>query len=212
MKIILTARVSGLGQVGDIVEVKNGYAKNFLIPNEKAICLTANNQKIFEAKKAEYEKANQEILKKAEEAKAKLIAQNIVIIENASDDGRLYGSVNNVLIAAKINEFLKENIVDKNDISLENPIKEIGVHNASIDLHSDVTFSVKLVVSRSESEVDSILKADEKAKKDAAKAAQKEKEELEKKKALAEAKAAAESVESEPKSEESENSEAEKEA
>ncbi len=176
MKIILTARVSGLGTIGDVVEVKNGYAKNFLIPNKKAICLTTNNEKLFESRKAEFEKENEQSLNSATEIKNKLIAQNVVIIENASDDGRLYGSVNSTVIAEKINEFLKSSIIKKSDIILNKPIKEIGVHYAKLDLHSDVAFDVKLVVTRSELEVESILKADEKAKKDASKALKAEKE------------------------------------
>lgn len=208
MKIILTARVSGLGAIGDIVEVKNGYAKNFLIPNNKAICLTKNNEKLFEAKKSEFEKANSDQLKLANETKSKLIAQNIIVIENASDDGRLYGSVNSSIIADKINEFLGSKQVAKNDIILEAPIKEIGVYSTKVDLHSDVDFSVKVVVSRSDSEVESVLKADEKAKKDAEKAAKKEQEELEKtKKAKEEAKkedSEAQADNSEEKSEEKE--------
>lgn len=176
MKIILTARVSGLGTIGNVVEVKNGYAKNFLIPNKKAICLTKNNEKLFETRKVEFEKENEESLNSATEIKNKLIAQNIIIIENASDDGRLYGSVNSTVIAEKINEFLKSSIIKKSDIILNKPIKEIGVHHAKLDLHSDIAFDVKLVVTRSELEVESILKVDEKAKKDASKALKAEKE------------------------------------
>jgi large subunit ribosomal protein L9 len=180
MKIILTARVSGLGKVGDIVEVKNGYAKNFLIPMKRAICMTKNNQKLFEAQKDQYEKANDSSLKTAEDAKNKLLAKNIVIIENASDDGRLYGSVSVSVIAEKINEALGDKIVEKTDVILAKPIKNIGVYSVKIDLHSDLVFAVKLVVSRSESEVEALVKADEKAKKDAL-AAQNQKEEKVKK-------------------------------
>lgn len=165
MKVILTARVSNLGQIGDIVEVKNGYAKNFLIPNKKAICQTVNNQKLFDSRKAEFEKANENALSLANQVKNKIFGNNIVIIENASDDGRLYGSVSSTVIAMKINEFLKEKIVEKTSIFLSKPIKDIGVYSVKIDLHSDVVFNLKLVVSRSESEVDALIKAEEKSKK-----------------------------------------------
>ena len=174
MKIILTSRVSGLGKIGDVVNVKNGYAKNFLIPNQKAICFTPNSQKLFDAKKAEFEKANEDILGLANEVKGKFLAQNLVIIENASDDGRLYGSVNSSVVAQKVNEAFGREAVEKNDIILEKPIKEIGVYSIKIDLHSDVDFTVKLVVSRLESEVEKLIKADEKAKKDAQKAKEEE--------------------------------------
>jgi len=164
MKVILTARVSNLGQIGDIVEVKNGYAKNFLIPNKKAICQTVNNQKLFDSKKAEFEKANENALSLANQVKNKVFGNNIIIIENASDDGRLYGSVSSAVIATKINEFLKEKIVEKTSVFLSKPIKDIGVYSIKIDLHSDVVFNLKLVVSRSESEVDALIKAEEKSK------------------------------------------------
>ncbi len=167
MKIILTSRVSGLGQVGDIVEVKNGYAKNFLIPSDKAIVLTKNNEKAFEEKRKEYEKASDNIKQIAQSAKTKLLAKNIVIIENASDDGRLYGSVNSALIAKKISEYLGDDAISKNDVVLEKPIKEIGVHKIKVDLHSDVEFFITLVISRSESEVEAVIKADERARKEA---------------------------------------------
>ncbi len=169
MKIILTARVSGLGTLGDVVEVRNGYAKNFLIPSKRAICFTSNNQKLFETKRSDFEKINDTNFKTAGDVKNKLIAHNVIIIENASDDGRLYGSVSSASIATKVNEILGEKLVEKTNVFLAKPIKDIGVYSVKIDLHSDVVFSVKLIVSRSESEVDSLIKADEKAKKDSVK-------------------------------------------
>lgn len=173
MKVILTAQVSNLGQIGQVVEVKNGYAKNFLIPNQKAICFTPNSQKLFEAKKAEFEKANEENLSLANKVKNKLLGQNIVIIENASDDGRLYGSVNPSLIAEKVNKIVGERTVAKSNVFLGKPIKELGVYLIKIDLHSEAVFEVKLIVSRLESEVEVLLKAYDKAKKDALEAEKK---------------------------------------
>jgi large subunit ribosomal protein L9 len=162
MKIILTASVSKLGKVGDIVEVKNGYAKNFLIPNKKAICSNANNAKIFEAKKHEFEQANLENLTNANNVSEAISGKNIIIIQNASDDGRLYGSVSAAIIATKINEILKKKLVANTDIFLRKPIKEIGVYEVNLNLHSDAAFGVKVVVSRSESEVEALLKGDKK--------------------------------------------------
>ena len=83
--------------------------------------------------------------------------KNIIIIENASDDGRLYGSVNSSLIASKINELIGEKLVEKSAIFLNKPIKEIGIYEAKLALHSDLAISVKLVVSRSESEAQALL-------------------------------------------------------
>ncbi len=176
MKIILTSRVSGLGTVGDVVDVKNGYAKNFLIPEQKAICYSENNKTLFESKKSEYEKASNDALDLANHAKKEFLGKNLVIIENASDDGRLYGSVSSTLIASKINEQLKKEVAKKTDIILAKPIKEIGVYDVKVEIHCDVDCSIKLVVCRLESEVENLIKAHEKAKKQAV---QKEKEEKE---------------------------------
>ena len=169
MKIILTSRVSGLGNVGDIVNVKNGYAKNFLIPSQKAICHSVNNEVIFSAKKDEYEKASKEVLDIANQAKKQFVAKNLVIVENASDDGRLYGSVNSAVISAQINKELGSDVVSKVNIILNKPIKEIGVYDVKVDIHCDVDFTVKLVVCRLESDVESLLKNYEKSKKQALK-------------------------------------------
>lgn len=162
MKIILTAAVANLGKIGDVVEVKNGYAKNFLIPNNKAICFTVSNSKVFESRRKEFEQANQKDLDTANSIKEKINGKDIIIIENASDDGRLYGSVNSATIAAQINEVIKQKSVNRADIVLAKPIKEIGVYEIKLALHSESVFSVRLVVSRSDSEVASLLKAADK--------------------------------------------------
>jgi len=162
MKIILIAAVSNLGKIGDVVEVKNGFAKNFLIPNKKAICFTSNNNKIFETKKHEFEQANLKNLDVAGKVKTKITGKDVVIIENASDDGRLYGSVNSAVIAAKINEIVGEKLVSRADIFLKKPIKEIGLYDVKLNLHSEVAFDVRLIVTRSESEIEALLKAEKK--------------------------------------------------
>jgi large subunit ribosomal protein L9 len=163
MKIILTAAVANLGKVGDVVEVKNGYAKNFLVPNKKAICFTANNSKIFESKRKEFEQENQKDLEVAAKVQEQLIGKDISIIENASDDGRLYGSVSSTVIANKINDLVKQKVASRVNVFLKKPIKEIGVYVAKLVLHSEVSIDVKLIVARTESEVASLIKADKKA-------------------------------------------------
>ncbi len=165
MKIILIATVSNLGKIGDVIEVKNGYAKNFLIPNKKAICFTTNNYKIFETKKHEFEQENLKNLSVAEKVKAQISGKDVVIIENASDDGRLYGSVNSAVIAAKINEVIGEKLVSRADIFLKKPIKEIGLYEVKLNLHSEVALDVRLIVTRSESEIEALLKAEKKGSK-----------------------------------------------
>ena len=159
MKVILTARVSNLGQIGEVVEVKNGYAKNFLIPSKKAICFTPNSQKAFEARRSEFEQANDNNFNAATKVKDKLAGKDVVVIESASDDGRLYGSVSSTIIAAKINEIVGSKAVTRANIFLRKPIKEIGVYPVKLDLHSDVELEVRVIVTRSESEIEAVLKA-----------------------------------------------------
>lgn len=181
MKIILTAAVSKLGKIGDVVSVKNGYAKNFLIPNKKAICSTANNSKIFESKRQEFEQANDKDLAVAQAVQSKIAKKDVVIIEKASDDGRLYGSVNSIIIATKINEIAQEKAASRVNVFLKKPIKEIGVHVVKLVLHAEVEVDVRLVVARSESEVTALLKAEKAAKevKEEPKKVEKAKEESE---------------------------------
>ncbi len=163
MKVILTARVSNLGQIGEVVEVKNGYAKNFLVPTKKAICFTPSNQKVFEAKRAEFEQANNDNLEAAKKIKEKLNGKDVVVIESASDDGRLYGSVSPAIIAAKVNNAVGGKSISRANVFLKKPIKEIGVHQVKIDLHSDIDLEVRVIVTRSESEIEALLKAAAKA-------------------------------------------------
>jgi large subunit ribosomal protein L9 len=157
MKVILIDALPKLGKIGDVVVVKNGYAKNFLIPNKKAICFTEENYKSFESKKHEFEQGSIARLEGASKIKALTEGKNIIIIENASDDGRLYGSVNSSLIASKINELIGEKLVEKSAIFLNKPIKETGIYEVKLALHSELSVSVKLVVSRTESEAQALL-------------------------------------------------------
>lgn len=168
MKVILIAAVSNLGRIGDVVEVKSGFAKNFLIPAKKAICFTVNNHKVFEAKKHEFEQANQSNLEGANKLRDKVAGKDFIIIENASDDGRLYGSVNSSVIAAKINETLGAKSISRLDVFLKKPIKEIGVYEVSLSPHSEVSFVARVIVTRSESEVSALLKAEKKGDKKSA--------------------------------------------
>jgi len=166
MKLILTDNLPKLGKIGDVVTVKNGYGKNYLVPNKKAICYTEQNYKSFADKKAEFEKLSSEKLAIANKVKESLLGKNIIIIENASDDGRLYGSVNTSVIANKINDVINEKLVDKSVIFLSKPIKEIGIYETKLNLHSDLILDIKLLVSRSESEAMVLLNPKKKSKKD----------------------------------------------
>ena len=164
MKIILTATIQKLGKLGDIVEVKSGYAKNFLIPNKQALPYNANNYKLFEARKEQFEKENQNNIDAANSIKSKVSGQEVIIIENSSDDGRLYGSVTAATIAEKINESLEGTKLSRNDIILEKPIKDIGIYKVVIEPYSDIKFSVSLIITRSESEIEALKKADKESK------------------------------------------------
>jgi len=164
MKVILIDVLPKLGKIGDVVVVKNGYAKNFLIPNKKAICFTNDNYKTFEAKKNHFELESAKKLDISNKVKSALEGKDIVIIENASDDGRLYGSVNSSVISSKINEAVGEKLVEKSSIFLNKPIKEVGIYDIKLVLHSESAFVIKLVVSRSDSEAQALLNPSKKSK------------------------------------------------
>ena len=163
MKVILTEVINKLGKIGEIVNVKNGYAKNFLIPKNKAICFTDANYKIFESKKNDYENLNSKNLELALKVKAKIEDKNIIIIQNASDDGRLYGSVNSVVIANAINDFISEKLVTRGEIFLKKPIKEIGIFEIKLVMHSECELNLKLVVARSNSEAETLINPEKKS-------------------------------------------------
>ena len=157
MKVILTEVINKLGKIGEIVNVKNGYAKNFLIPKKKAICFTDANFKVFESKKNDYEKLNSNNLETAINVKNKLENKNITIIQNASDDGRLYGSVNSGVIANAINDLIAQKSVSRGEVFLKKPIKEIGVYEVKLAMHCDCELNIKLVVARSQFEAETLI-------------------------------------------------------
>jgi large subunit ribosomal protein L9 len=167
MRVILTEVINKLGKIGEVVTVNNGYAKNFLIPKKKAICFTDANFRVFESKRAEYEKLNFKNLDLANKVKIKIEGKNIIIIQNASDDGRLYGSVNSGVIANSINEIIGEKSVSRGEIFLKKPIKEIGLYEFKLIMHSEAELNLKLAVARSESEADNILHPEKKIAKEA---------------------------------------------
>jgi large subunit ribosomal protein L9 len=184
MKVILISKIANLGNIGEIVVVKNGYGKNFLIPNKKAILYSASNYKLFESKRKEFEAENAKNLSISEKIKEQIIGKDIIIIENASDDGRLYGSVTTAVIASKINEILGQKALNRANIFLIKPIKEIGLYDVRLNLHSDVDAKVRVIVTRSESEIE-ILLNDQKKKSEVA---EEEFVKVEKKKKIAEPK------------------------
>ena len=145
MQIILLERVAGLGNLGDVVTVKNGYARNFLIPSAKAKRATEANLKEFEARRAELEAKQAQILADAQARQVKLDGQTITIAQKAGVDGRLFGSVTNADIAEAIKVAGVE-VVKANVRLPEGPFKAIGEYEVEVALHADAVATIKLVV------------------------------------------------------------------
>ena len=147
MQVILLQRVAKLGQMGEVVSVKDGYARNYLLPQGKALRANAGNIQSFEAKKAQLEVHNLETRKESEVVGAKLDGQVFVVIRSASDAGALYGSVTtrDAADAATEGGFT----VNRGQIVLDRPIKELGIHSVSVVLHPEVTVKIQLNVARS---------------------------------------------------------------
>ena len=152
MEIILLERVAKLGQMGEVVNVKDGYARNFLLPQGKALRANAANMARFENDKAQLEARNLESKKEAESLAAKLDGQQFVVIRSASDAGALYGSVTtrDAADAAEANGFT----VDRKQVVLTAPIKFLGLHTVNVVLHPEVVASIELNVARSVEEAE----------------------------------------------------------
>lgn len=145
MQIILMEKVANLGGLGDVVKVKDGYARNFLIPNGKAKRATESNLKVFEAKRAELEKAQAELLAQAQERGAKLEGLMVQIAQKAGVDGRLFGSVTNYDIVEALQKQGFE--VERSNVRMpDGPIKQVGDTVLTIALHSDVTANITVSV------------------------------------------------------------------
>jgi len=140
MEVILLERVAKLGQMGEVVNVKNGYARNFLIPQGKALRSSKASLAIFEAQRAQLEARNLETKGEAEKLAEKLDGQQFIIIRSASDAGSLYGSVTtrDAAEAATAEGFT----VDKKQVTLNAPIKELGLHSLEVILHPEVSATI----------------------------------------------------------------------
>ena len=150
MDIILLERVAKLGQMGDVVSVKQGYARNFLLPQGKALRVNAANMKSFDAQKAQLEVQNLETKKEADAMAAKLDGVTFIVIRSASDGGNLYGSVTTRDAAESAIE--AGFIVDRKQVVLIDPIKVLGIHNVIVKLHPEVEATIQLNVARSAEE------------------------------------------------------------
>ncbi len=150
MEVILLERIDKLGQMGDVVKVRAGYARNFLLPQKKALRATEENKKRFEARRAQLEAANLERRGEAEKVAGKLNGMAVVIVRQAGDAGQLYGSVNARDIALAVTAAGVS--VNRQQVGLQNPIKALGLYPVNIALHPEVTVGITANVARSEDE------------------------------------------------------------
>lgn len=150
MEIILLERVERLGQMGDVVNVKNGYARNYLLPQKKALRKTKGNLAIFESKRKEYEAYNLKLKSEAESIAQKMADLSVVIIRQAAETGQLYGSVTMRDICDSIREAGFK--VERNQIDLSQPFKNLGIFDVRLSLHPDVSQTVRVNIARSEEE------------------------------------------------------------
>ena len=152
MKVILLERVEKLGGIGDQVTVKDGYARNFLLPRSKALRATQANLKVFEGQRAQIEARNAEARAEAEQAGQELNGQSYILIRQAGDSGQLYGSVSGRDVSdAMAAEGAK---VDRSQVVLDRPIKTLGMHEVKVRLHAEVTVTVTINIARSQDEAE----------------------------------------------------------
>ena len=154
MEVILLEKIDRLGQMGDVVNVKNGYARNYLLPQKKALRSTKENMAYFESKRAELEARNLKLREDAVRAAESIKTVSLTLVRQAAESGMLYGSVS----ARDIFEELRDNNVkvERNQIDLPQPIKNVGVYDVRIVLHPDVSENIKVTVARSGEEANKL--------------------------------------------------------
>ena len=156
MKVILTEKITKLGNIGDSVDVKTGYARNYLLPNKKAMRYTRENMALFEAKKAEIIARHEKAKKDAESKVSAVKNAKLHMIRQAGDTGQLYGSVSSRDIARMLKEVANVSI-ESAQVLLGSPIKSVGVFDTKIALHPDVVVDVKVYVAQSQDEIDALV-------------------------------------------------------
>ena len=152
MQVVLLERIAKLGQMGDVVTVKDGYARNFLLPQGKALRANNFNLERFENERAQLEARNLEQKSEAEGVKAKLDGQKDIIIRQSGETGQLYGSVSPRDIAEALTE--KGFNLERGQIGLDAPIKVLGLHDTNVTLHPEVSSTVTVNVARTEEEAE----------------------------------------------------------
>ncbi|ETR74891.1 50S ribosomal protein L9 [Afipia sp. P52-10] len=159
MEVILLERVAKLGQMGEVVRVKDGYARNFLLPRGKALRATKDNREKFEGMKAELEARNLKAKGEAEKTAARIDGRDVVVLRQASDAGQLYGSVSSRDL---VGLFEAEGIrVTRGQILLDAPIKTIGQHKIEIAVHPEVEVAVTVTVARNADEAERIKRGED---------------------------------------------------
>ena len=152
MEVILLERVEKLGAIGDVVKVKDGFARNYLLPRKKALRANEANRKVFEANRAKIEEDNANRRSEAEKASKGVDGKTVQLIRQASNTGQLYGSVSaRDIVDALAGEGAH---VTKSQVVLDRPIKAIGMHEVKVALHPEVSVTVKVNVARSPEEAD----------------------------------------------------------
>jgi large subunit ribosomal protein L9 len=152
MKVVLLERVEGRGALGDVVTVKDGFARNFLLPRNKALRATSNNLKIFDAQRVEIEARNAREKANAGASGEKLDGSSYILIRQAGETGQLYGSVSGRDVADLINA--GGNQVSRAMVILDKPIKTLGLHAVKVKLHAEVTVTVTINIARSADEAE----------------------------------------------------------
>ncbi len=159
MDVILLERVAKLGQMGEVVRVKDGFARNFLFPRKKALRATEANRKRFEDQRSQLEARNLELKSEAQTVAEKLAGQSFVVIRQAGETGVLYGSVSSRDIADTLTQGGFS--VARSQVAIQSPIKTIGLHNVPIHLHPEVEIAVTVNVARSEAEAERQARGEE---------------------------------------------------
>ncbi len=152
MEIILLERIAKLGQIGETVRVKDGYARNFLLPKGKALRATKDNKVRFETMKAQLEARNLELKSEAEKVAIKLNGRSFMVLRQAAETGQLYGSVSSRDLAGVISE--AGFAVDRSQIELNAPIKMIGLHKVPVSLHAEVDVTITVNIARNSDEAE----------------------------------------------------------
>ncbi len=152
MKVILLERVERLGALGDVVTVKDGFARNFLLPNSKALRANAENLKVFESRRGEIEASNAKAREAASRSGDKLDGSSYIMIRQAGESGHLYGSVSGRDVADAVNA--EGGKVDRSMVILDKPIKSLGVHPVKVRLHPEVSITVNINIARSQDEAE----------------------------------------------------------